>query len=182
MAAAWLPSGVGAGLLLRAGLAALVACGGVPVASPSSPSSAEQAALLDQHNRYRTEVGVAPLTWSPALAASAQRWADHLSQRLDCELEHEEGSGEGENLAFGLRVLDAPAHWYEERSDYDGSPVSAQARGGNWQAWGHYSQMVWSGTRELGCGAAACRGEDAGYVVTVCRYLPAGNIVGRRAY
>ncbi|MBE9012208.1 SCP-like extracellular, partial [Pseudanabaenaceae cyanobacterium LEGE 13415] len=55
--------------------------------------------ILDAHNRYRSEVGVAPLNWSDDLANHAQDWANHLAaNRL---FQHSGAPGEGENLWMG---------------------------------------------------------------------------------
>jgi hypothetical protein len=45
---------------------------------------------------------------------------------------------------------------------------------GNWEDVGHYTQMIWRGTRRVGCAL----GEGAQYDYLVCRYYPAGNVYG----
>ena len=35
--------------------------------------------ILDVHNKERSAVGIAPLTWSNSLADGAQAWANHLA-------------------------------------------------------------------------------------------------------
>ena len=44
-----------------------------------------------------------------------------------------------------------------------------------WQDVGHYSQMIWRGTRRVGCAL----GDGANYEYLVCRYFPAGNAFGK---
>lgn len=44
---------------------------------------------------------------------------------------------------------------------------------------GHYTQMVWNYTREVGAGVAYCPG---GGIVVVASYHPAGNIIGSVPY
>ena len=46
---------------------------------------------------------------------------------------------------------------------------------GRWQDVGHYSQMIWRGTRKVGCALA----EGQNYDYLVCRYFPAGNSFGK---
>jgi hypothetical protein len=43
---------------------------------------------------------------------------------------------------------------------------------------GHYTQVVWSGTRELGCGVARSPSRE----IWVCNYNPPGNYIGQRPY
>ena len=46
---------------------------------------------------------------------------------------------------------------------------------GRWEDVGHYTQMIWRGTRKLGCALA----EGQNYDYLVCRYFPAGNSFGK---
>ena len=150
---------------------------------------AQRRELLAEHNRWRQEVGVAALHWSADLAASAQRWADHLRIAVNCFPAHNPDTSWGENLywASANRWSDgrlttqpiAPAQvviaWAGEKSLYD--TRSGNCRPGT--ECGHYTQLVWRGTTELGCGMAVCPDHSQ---VWVCHYQPAGNVAGRRAY
>lgn len=126
--------------------------------------------LLRIHNQARTEAGVPSLTWSPALAAYAQKWADNLAQTD--EFEHSRGPY-GENLASADDVEQAVNLWLSEKSLYRGVPFGAGSR-----EYGHYSQVVWKKTTKVGCGKAISRDET----IWVCSYDPAGNIRGQSAY
>lgn len=135
-----------------------------------------QQAILDAHNDCRDEVNVPPLSWSVELANIAQDWADTLSGERN--LRHRpdiSGSGAGENLAAGSsidRMLDL---WKDEKDNYN--PSTGQCRSG--KTCGHYTQMVWSDTTEIGCGVASHRRYGN---VMVCNYSPPGNYFGRRPY
>jgi hypothetical protein len=48
------------------------------------------------------------------------------------------------------------------------------SRSGDWSRVGHYTQMIWRGTTRVGCALRS----SARYDYLVCRYGPAGNIVG----
>lgn len=148
-------------------------------------------AILAAHNRWRAEVGVGPLQHAPDLAASAQAWADELKQGNRCRMRHSEPRGRyGENLFWasavvwsdGRRELSAvpPAQpvdsWGGEKRDYD--PAKNSCAPG--KVCGHYTQMVWKHSTQVGCARAVC--EDSREQVWVCHYRPAGNVVGQRPY
>jgi len=52
----------------------------------------------------------------------------------------------------------------------------------NFEDWGHYSQVVWKNTQEVGCAAHFCpigtMNDRMSVWFTVCDYYPAGNIRG----
>lgn len=138
--------------------------------------------LVREHNRLRADVGVEPVTWSADLAAYAQSWANNLAQQ-GCELDHRPASGQwkqiyGENLfmgtASGYRVEDAVKSWEEEKANYRGGPLNNS----NWQDAGHYTQVVWRATTQIGCAKVNCRDN----LIVVCNYNPRGNTLGQKAY
>lgn len=135
--------------------------------APTTPPRPIHAA----HDRLRAMHCAPPMRWSERLASSAQAWADELVAR-GCAFEHSRGPY-GENLAAGTAGhLDAEAvaqMWYREVADYD------FARGGFSMQTGHFTQLVWVGTTELGCGQSTCNGLD----VWVCQYGPPGNVEGQ---
>ncbi len=146
-----------------------------PPNSGAEPASNQPATpprpILAAHDRLRAMHCAPPMRWSERLEASAQAWADELVAR-GCAFEHSSGSY-GENLAAGTAGhLDAEAvaqMWYREVAHYD------FARGGFSMQTGHFTQLVWVGTTELGCGQATCNGLD----VWVCQYGPPGNVEGQ---
>lgn len=138
--------------------------------------------ILQLHNRARAEVRVAPLTWSADLASYAQQWADHLAANK-CDIEHRPETGKfkqkyGENLFMGTTaaysVEDAVQSWLDEKSAYPGGAL----RPSIWHDAGHYTQVVWKNTTQVGCAEAFCNGMR----IVVCNYAPAGNVVGESAY
>jgi hypothetical protein len=141
-----------------------------------------KAEILAAHNAARAEVGTPPLAWSAKLAADAAPWAQELARRG--RLEHSaagDRSGEGENLWMGTAGGYTPAQmvggWASEHARFHPGVFPDVSKDG-WQAVGHYTQMIWRDTNEVGCALAHSERWD----VLVCRYAPAGNRVGEAAF
>lgn len=158
---------------------------------PVLAADVDAAAMLAAHNRWRTEAGVADLSYSPDLAASAQVWADALQQSNHCQMRHSSPDGRyGENLFWGSaqqwsdgrRALQpvspeqVVASWASEKRDYD----YADNRCAPGKMCGHYTQVVWNASTAVGCAMAVC--QDSLEQVWVCQYQPAGNWVGQKPY
>ncbi|GJN89763.1 hypothetical protein Rhopal_002752-T1 [Rhodotorula paludigena] len=136
-----------------------------PVATPA-PADPVEASALAIHNQLRARHDAPALTWSTELASAAQTWANA------CVFEHGGGAGlgAGENLAAGYGSVDAAVQaWYDEVADYDFNNPGFSS------ATGHFTQLVWVGTSQLGCAVTDCPGLGD---YLVCEYLEAGNIVG----
>jgi len=145
----------------------------------------DSTAIVAAHNRWREEIGVQALAWSEQLAERARNWAEQLS-RGSCGLQHS-GSGYGENIykvspvvwSNGRRELQnrSPQQivdgWAAERRDYDYASKSCSG------ICGHYTQLVWRDSTEVGCAAALCPDKSQ---VWVCNYAPTGNVEGQVPY
>jgi hypothetical protein len=59
--------------------------------------------------------------------------------------------------------------WYDEVNKFN------FRSGGFSMKTGHFTQVVWRGTREVGCGKSQCNGLD----VWICQYAPPGNVEGQ---
>lgn len=161
-------------------------------ACPAYAGAIDSAAIIAAHNSLRTEVGeTEKLSYSPALAATAQTWADKLKRSNHCHMRHSIPNGQyGENLFWGsalswsdgrkeLQKVSAEQvvnNWGSEKADYD--YTSNQCASG--KMCGHYTQIVWQTTTAVGCGMAVC--EDTKEQIWACQYRPAGNWVGRKPY
>ena len=133
-----------------------------------------QQELLLAHNQVRARVGVPPLAWSAELASYAQEWAERLIERR--EFGHRPVTPLGENLFAISGGVSSPRKvvgvWAAEGKDYNYR--TNRCRG----VCGHYTQIVWRETRQVGCGVARGGGRE----VWVCNYDPPGNWDGRRPY
>lgn len=141
-----------------------------PPPAPTSGLTAVQQTMLAEHNKDRAQHCAPPLSWSPQLAQVAQTWANSLRDR-GCLFEHSRGSY-GENLAAGTTGALPPeavvAMWYDEVAKY------RFPDGGFGMDTGHFTQLVWRSTTQVGCGMSQCKGMD----IWVCNYDPAGNVEG----
>jgi pathogenesis-related protein 1 len=148
------------------------------------------------HNAVRAELGLPELSWSDELAVIAQDWSDTLAE--DCGLiQHRPGGRLGENIAARgssfLRDPYPPAEavdsWAAEVACWDYGTIqgsescdAACAADLNASGCGHYTQIVWSDTREVGCGYSACDADGFTIELWVCNYDPPGNFVGQTPY
>jgi hypothetical protein len=157
-------------------MATILAFAAVPVAADSSDSDFA-GSWLSAHNRERAHLGMPALRWSPKLAAEAQAWANTLVRRGVFEHSQQRGDA-GENLWMGSAGYYYPEEmigaFLDEKRDFRPGKFPNVSRSGNWHGVGHYSQIIWRDTREVGCALAEGRGRE----VLVCRYWPAGNVYG----
>lgn len=162
--------------------------GGKTSETGSKLSVQEVEDLVQHHNLVRKEVGVVAVKWSKDLAIYAQEWADELAETG--KFEHRPNEGEwaqkyGENLAAGkgdaYNVLVASKSWYAEKEFYaSGTPIPTDFS--KFQS-GHYTQMTWNTSTELGAGKAIVKtGSMKGWLIIVCNYNPPGNYTGEKPY
>jgi hypothetical protein len=136
--------------------------------------------LLNSHNAERARVGVPPLEWSEKLTADATLWADHLAKSSTFEHapDRPENDLQGENLWMGSAAAFTPEEmvdgWIEERADYVPGVFPNVTRTANWEDVGHYTQLIWAHTRQVGCALASNQTDD----FLVCRYATPGNWIG----
>jgi pathogenesis-related protein 1 len=168
-------------------MAVLIACAAIPTSSGADRSRGftrqDITELLTAHNTWRRKAGAASLRWTADLAASASLRASYLASH-GCYIEHgllpedigenlyHIGAARAEGRAPELatvtpkQVVDA---WGEESADYN----EKQDRCAPGRQCGHYTQIVWPSTEEVGCGMAVCPSLGQ---VWVCHYRPRGNI------
>ena len=141
--------------------------------------------VLQHHNKVREKVGTQPLVWNKQLATYAQQWAEYLANNNNCQMKHREQPGEngkayGENIFWGsssdyYKPVDASLSWYDEIKYFKYQKLNDN----NWYKTGHYTQMVWKDTKEVGVGVAVC---PNGGLIVVANYYPAGNVMTEYPY
>jgi hypothetical protein len=162
------------------------------LAQPQPFTLADKQAMLDLQNDARCGVSPAaaampPLVWDSRLEATALAWAQGCQDvvapigLLDHNPNRSNGHpwNVGENISAQSSGAITPATgvglWVGEGPSYDFASNSCSAI-----TCGHYTQVVWAGTRRVGCARYNCAG--LAYPSTiVCDYGPAGNN-GNRPY
>tara|TARA_X000001036_G_C20636374_1_gene789243 strand:- start:705 stop:1229 length:525 start_codon:yes stop_codon:yes gene_type:complete len=147
---------------------------------------------IKAHNEARKEVGVSGLIWSSKLENDAAKYAQYLAKRDKGLVHSKSNNNQGENLyssysaktTNGVKsyvfsetpLKDASIAWYNEIKDYKYSKIKKFRTG---PMIGHYTQMVWKNTKEVGMASAISKD---GKVYVVARYYPAGNYIGEFPY
>ncbi|KAF8932265.1 hypothetical protein BGZ47_011469 [Haplosporangium gracile] len=140
-------------------------CSDGGVISKRDLSAAEQKIILDTHNKYRARHGAPPLTWNAKAAQFGSNWIQK------CQFKHS-GGKYGENLAAGYKDFKSGIDaWYNEVSKYNyNNPGFSMATG-------HFTQVVWKGTKSVGCAKKFCPGSN--WTIYICNYDPPGNVQGQ---
>lgn len=150
----------------------------LPSTAHAQPFGPLQQRILDIHNRERAAVGAPPLRWNVQLERDASQHAQLLA-RIG-RLEHAAREGRGiarENLSQGPAGWGPDQlmrNWLSEKRYFHGGIYPDVCTGG-WLQCAHYTQVIWPGTTDLGCGMAA----GGGFNWFVCRYSPGGNKDGK---
>lgn len=143
--------------------------------------------ILRAHNVARAEVGVPSLVWSETLAQSAREWGDVLVSR-QCAISHDPNTPYGENILSSwvtggthTGLINSPedvvSSWTNEKTSYHHKDNTCTYG----EKCGHYTQVVWKDSTEIGCSVHTCFAEGRQTDVWVCRYNPPGNN-GSRPY
>lgn len=139
--------------------------------------------MLTMQNAARASVRQPPLTWDDALAAAAGIYARDMARRHRFEHSPQPRGipNQGENLWTGTRGAyryeEMARHWIDEKRDFVNQATPNFSRTGDYRDVSHYTQIIWSRTARVGCAMAANQRDD----YLVCRYVPAGNVVGALA-
>jgi hypothetical protein len=131
-------------------------------------TKAEEKEMLDLHNKYRCMAGVDPLVWDEKLAKQATDWA--ALGKVAHSIERGCGTKYGENMHMSYpkeTPKKATDWWYDEIKKYHG-PSDVMAAG-------HYTQMVWKGSKKLGCGKGILHMGGMTGAIWFCQFTPPGN-------
>lgn len=172
----------------------LAACGGggggddgATDAADGIGEPAELAGITRFHNEARaavaTDTPLPPLAWNSSLAATAAAWAaqcidqDEVVGLVDHNPDRSDGHPYyvGENI-FGsggtATAQQAVSSWASEGANYNYATNTCNG------VCGHYTQIVWRTTLEVGCALHDCPNLQFGSTI-VCDYGPGGNSGGK---
>jgi pathogenesis-related protein 1 len=180
------------------------------MAMASMGETGRMVGMTDAHNKVRAMVQTTPplppMTWSPTLAAYAQEWSDMLAMtacnrpmhRSQADLQKK---GYGENLAAagGVPAPMTTAQWAVdgwagEVKCWTYGTFGVMFGGGTEKCdmacytqmqsdgCGHYTQIVWRNTTQVGCGVSTCQSGGATWDIWICNYAPPGNVIGQKPY
>lgn len=152
--------------------------------------------IINYHNAVRVAHAQTPLKWSNNLAQYAQQWVNHLANTQNCSMKHRPNNGNssfkqihGENLFWASPEVFSNGQikrqvinsryvfnaWAEEKQYYDYQSNTCQAN----EKCGHFTQIVWHESKEVGCAMAACPDQSQ---IWACNYSPRGNYIGEWPY
>nr|XP_023658434.1 cysteine-rich venom protein-like [Paramormyrops kingsleyae] len=150
-------------------------CGDLSGVSPQNADVQQE--IVNVHNAFRrtvqpTATNMLKMSWNAQLSTNAQNWINN------CNLTHGPPSSReidgyqcGENLFKSNAVYNwtsVVGAWHNEVKNYQ-FPIGSI----NGNPIGHYTQVVWYGSYEVGCGVTYCS-NSATYFYG-CHYFRAGN-------
>ena len=165
-------------------------------AVPASDIVVDNSLVVEAHNSIRSQLGVPQLKWSVQMQAYATEWALFLANEAGCDLRYRGSiglplhkNGLGENLfkqealviSNGSRRVaevderSVVVSWAKQAEHYNYVDNTCALN----QRCDSYTQVVWSDSAVVGCGAASCPNNDQ---IWVCNYDPPGNFNLQRPY
>lgn len=169
----------------------------------SGLSPAAQKAILDKHNQLRRKVAngkqkgqpsaanMREMVWDSELAKIAQRWAEQCISGHDRNRRKSDGTSVGQNYAMSgttaqlnqrmmeKSAVDGVQNWYNEVKIFNPNTINPFRFS---PGIGHYSQVVWASSYQIGCGFVAYQKGRFNQMITICNYAPAGNMIGGTMY
>ena len=134
-----------------------------------------QKSALDAHNNYRAKHHVGKLVLNQELCNIAQKYAEELARTGNFAHSgnsfHDDNMGENLFACYGMKITGKMMtdDWYNEVNQYNFNNP------GYISGTGHFTQIVWKGSKQVGFGYAQARD---GYYYGVANYYPAGNFIG----
>ncbi|MDD5360151.1 MAG: CAP domain-containing protein [Sulfurovaceae bacterium] len=149
----------------------------------------EQVEILTAHNKVRNKLNLPNLKWSKSLEYKATNWVNTLSVKYECKMFHSHMPNLGENLYWAgplsysngkkeiqpIRPFDVVSAWSSEEPYYDYNANRCISG----KVCGHYTQLIWKDTTEVGCAKVICYDKSQ---IWSCNYNPPGNYINQKPY
>lgn len=169
----------------------------------SGLSDAGRRALLDRHNELRNKAAqgadqpaaanLRKLTWNNELESIAQRWVEQCTFGHDKQRNLLDGTYVGQNAyssSSSVQSSEAAVNsgaggavdaWYNEINNpgFSNSDISPFVFS---YGAGHYTQVVWAETTQVGCGLVTYKDGSWFKELIVCNYAKGGNMGGAEMY
>ncbi|KAL5964629.1 Peptidase inhibitor 16 [Taenia solium] len=151
----------------------------------------ERKKILDFHTQIRSKVQPTAskmmlMKYSKKLEALAEKWVKLCKYAHPNPQQNPEYKNLGQNLAisggWAPDVKWLSQGWADEVKYYTYKNNSCTPG----KACGHYTQMVWSTSKELGCAINRCDNIFPPWpkpiYLLACQYSPPGNVIGKKPY
>ncbi|CZT20042.1 uncharacterized protein RCC_05899 [Ramularia collo-cygni] len=159
--------------------------------SPSSDGGAPSGyndAVVMAHNLHRANHSAPAVAWDKDLYDCAKTVAE------SCDYKHDVtagGGGYGQNIAAGVAQENITAvisdMFYNGEEPLYAAFYGSEPDMSNFEAWGHFTQIVWKDTTHVACYTQHCpnglanTGNGVSPYFTVCNYKGPGNYAGEYA-
>ncbi|XP_051853083.1 cysteine-rich secretory protein 2-like isoform X2 [Antechinus flavipes] len=150
--------------------------------SLSTEDEKNQQEIVDKHNGLRAQASppasnMLKMEWLQEAQKTAQIWAETCSFKHSDQKDRTIESVCGENLYMSTAPTTwsgAIQSWYDEVLHFKFEKGSTSG-----EAVGHYTQVMWYNSYQVGCGVAKCPNSYFKYFF-VCHYCPAGNVLPKQ--
>ncbi|XP_020026253.1 cysteine-rich secretory protein 2-like [Castor canadensis] len=143
-----------------------------------------QREIVSKHNELRKSVSppasnMLKMEWNREATGNAQKWANKCILSHSSSEDRKTRTRCGENLYMSSDPTPwstAIQSWFNER---EGFTYGVGPKGPD-VVVGHYTQLVWYSSYQIGCGIAFCPNQENLKYFYVCQYCPVGNNVSKK--
>jgi len=157
---------------------------------PEKITDKQKSEIVNKHNILRASEGASDMemmTWNESLAAAAELWVTHcMWQRGFPPLPGTTFTEYGQCIyaknGAKINLVGSIQEWYDQKTNYDYNTMRC-APG---KSCRHYTQLVWSTSRQIGCAYRYCdkltKSDFRNAEYLACNYVPAGNFEGLKPF
>eukprot|EP00754_Rhynchopus_humris_P033252 Rhum_TRINITY_DN15456_c3_g1::Rhum_TRINITY_DN15456_c3_g1_i3::g.157324::m.157324 len=144
----------------------------------TGPNEWQVERILAAHNLYRSKHGACPMTYSKEVETYVLGSQGFITTCDTGSLTHNMGGPYGENIAMQGAAIKGHTWdtWAGVYGWYCGEEGCYDYNNGRFtQDTGHFSQVVWKGSLEVGCGICTIKKQFYNAVYMMCSYKEGGN-------